>query len=93
MITKNVVPSGAVGKQVYTSAESKVLKGFLLYSPSGLCSVQIRDGYSSGNVELRANSPSGQSVPVLLPSEGRKFTKGMHVEVIGTAAECYLYID
>lgn len=96
MVTKEVVVSGSVGKQVFpTSGNGKNvnLKGFLLASLSAKARVVIRDGNASGAIQYQGNTVSGGTLAVLLTEEGHRFDKGMHVKVLGTGAACYLYID
>lgn len=96
MVTKEVVVSGTVGKQVYPvngSSGKPSVKGFLLTSLSAKARVVIRDGNASGVIQYQANCPSGASLPVLLTDQGHRFDKGMHVKVLGTGSACYLYID
>ena len=96
MVTKEVVVSGTVGKQVFpTSGNGKNvnLKGFLLASLSAKARVVIRDGNASGDIRFHGNAVSGGSLPVLLTEEGERFDRGMHVKVLGTGAACYLYLD
>lgn len=87
-----VAVSGTVGKQVFTSARPVELE-YVLLTPSGAnASVQIRDGNASGEVVFRATAPvsAGGSVQF---DVCHKFTKGVHVKVLGTAAQAYLVIN
>lgn len=96
MVTKEVVVSGSVGKQVFPvngSSGKPFLKGFLLCSLSAKARVVIRDGNASGDIRFQGNAVSGASLPVILTEEGHRFDKGMHVKVLGTGATCYLYLD
>jgi hypothetical protein len=97
MTTKEVVVSGAVGKQVYPvngSSGKPSLKGLLLCALSGRARVVIRDGNASGEVRAQGSvGTSGGTLPVILTEQGIRFDKGMHVKVLGTGATCYLYID
>ena len=96
MVTKEVVVSGSVGKQVYPTSgngKSVKLKGFLLASLSAKARVVIRDGHASGAVQYQGSCVSGATLPVLLDECGQRFDKGMHVKVLGTGATCYLYIE
>lgn len=85
-----VTVSGAVGKQVFATTQKVVLKGLSL-TPSGAnATIKIRDGNASGEVIYfgRATSANGTFATKM----EHKFTKGMHVKVIGTNAEAYLDI-
>jgi len=96
MITKEVVVSGTVGKQVFPtngSSGKPSLKGFLLCALSAKARVVVRDGNASGDIRFQCSTVSGGSEPVLLTKEGHRFDKGMHVKVLGTGATCYLYLD
>ena len=96
MTTKEVVVSGAVGKQVYAvdgSGGKPTVKGFLLASLSAKARIVIRDGNASGEVRFQGCAVSGGTLPVILTEEGIRFDKGMHVKVLGTGATAYLYID
>lgn len=86
-----VTVSGTVGKQVFgTSTKAKVC-GVTL-TPSGAnATIKIRDGNASGEVVLFARAPSAQGSKFI--EVEHKFTKGMHVKVIGTNAEAYLDIS
>lgn len=92
---KQVTVSGSVGKQVVArDGESQAcLKGVIL-TPSGAnATIKIRDGIGgvSGEVVLfaRATSANGSR---FFPAY-HKFTKGMHVTVIGDDAEAYLVLE
>jgi hypothetical protein len=96
MVTKEVVVSGTVGKQVFPvngSSGRPSLKGFLLASLSAKARVVIREGNASGAVQYQGTCVSGGSLPVILTEEGHRFDRGMHVKVLGTGATCYLYLD
>lgn len=86
-----VAVSGSVGKQVFPTTRVVELNGITI-TPSGAnATVKIRDGNASGEVVFfgRATSARGST-----PFEvSHKFTKGMHVKVIGTNAEAYLDIS
>ena len=97
MTTKEVVVSGAVGKQVYAvdgSNGKPSLKGLLLCALSGRARVVIRDGNASGEVRAQGSvGTSAGSLPVIFSEQGMRFDKGMHVKVLGAGATAYLYID
>lgn len=86
-----VTVSGTVGKQVYPTNKQVEVENILL-TPSGAnATIKIRDGNASGEVILFARAPSAQGTKQFEVSH--KFTKGMHVKVIGTNAEAYLDIS
>lgn len=86
-----VAISGTVGKQVKSSTEVAELHNVIL-TPSGAnASIKIRDGNASGEVILFARATSANGTVVV--STCHKFTKGMHVKVLGTLAEAYLDIS
>lgn len=86
-----VTISGAVGKQVVSKTNAQaVLKGVIL-SPSGAnASVKIRDqhGGASGEIVLFARALSAQGAKYLTVCH--KFTKGMHVTILGGSSTAYL---
>lgn len=94
MILKQVAVSGAVGKQVFATTNTKaVLKGLAL-TPSGAnATVKIRDGNASGTVVFFGRAPSAYGTKEFEFDCGMQFYKGMHVTVIGTAAQAYLYLN
>lgn len=95
MITKSVTPSGTVGKQVYAITGAPViLRGIHATPLSANVIVTVRDGNASGTVRLTHSQLSANgSDGVVLPGNGIKFNKGMHVKVIGTGGVAYLIID
>jgi hypothetical protein len=95
MILKQVAVSGTVGKQIYTSARQVTLKKVFL-TPSGAnATVKIRDGQAPASAEIiffgRATSANG-SLEFCF-DDGVKFTRGLHVTVIGTNAQAYLLLN
>lgn len=93
-ILKLVAVSGTVGKQVYTSAQKVILKKVFL-TPSGAnATVKIRDGQAPVSAEIvffgRAPSAKGTKT---FEFEKIPFNKGLHVTVIGAAAQAYLEIE
>ena len=85
-----VTVSGTVGKQVVAKTAQTEMKAIVL-SPSGAnATIKIRDqhGGASGEVVLFARAPSAYGSKTLKVCH--KFTKGMHVTVIGTNAVAYL---
>ena len=90
-ITLQVTVSGTVGKQVVpTTAQAELCS--LVLTPSGANStIKVRDGNASGEVVLfgRALSAFGSKNFDIC----HKFTKGMHVTVIGANAQAYLVLN
>lgn len=86
-----VAVSGAVGKQTIPTTQQVRLFGVYL-TPSGAnATIKIRDGNASGEVILFARAPSAFGTrEIVLEDECHKFTRGMHVKVIGTNAVAYL---
>lgn len=90
-----VTVSGAVGKQVINTSGAKAILDSVTLSPSGAnANITIRDGNASGEVVFAARVPSayGSKTFPIGDDVGHKFTKGMHVKVIGTNASAYLFI-
>jgi len=95
MILKQVAVSGTVGKQIYTSARQITLKSIFL-TPSGAnATVKVRDGTAPASAEIvffgRAHTSGGTKEFCF--DDGVKFTRGLHVTVIGTAAQAYLLLN
>lgn len=92
-----VAVSGTVGKQVYTSAKEVILKSIFLTPSAANATVKIRHGQAPTSAEIVffAKAPSAQGTKqfVLKGKAGMKFTKGLHVTVIGTVAQAYLELD
>lgn len=90
--TKQVTPSGAIGKQVFDSTIRKKLVGILLDAPTSASTVEVRDGNASGqlmwSMSAIENDSRGYNFRKCI-----RFDKGMHVEVIGLDAKCYLEIE
>lgn len=88
-----VAVSGSVGKQVYaTSNPIPVELHKVILTPSGAnATIKIRDGNASGEVVLFARATSANGSVDLHACH--KFTKGMHVKVIGDDAEAYIDIS
>lgn len=94
MILKLVAVSGTVGKQIYTSARNVILKKVFL-TPSGAnATIKIRDGQAPTSAEIvffgKAHVSGGTREFCF---EGVRFDNGLHVTVIGTAAQAYLLLD
>lgn len=86
-----VTVSGAVGKQTIPTTNQAHLKEVIL-TPSGAnATVKIRDGNASGEVVLFARAASAHGSECFKACH--KFTKGMHVKVIGANAEAYLVLE
>lgn len=95
MVSNPVAISGTVGKQVYPTSNSPItLQGFNLSPLSAAAFVRIREGNASGAIAYEGSVPANQTIPVQFADEGHRFTKGMHVKVLGgTGAVCYLWIN
>lgn len=95
MITVAVVPSGAVGKQVFAIASNQVvLKGLMVTPVSANVLTTIRSGATSGDVIYTHSALSAESTQhIKLPGCGIRFDKGMHVKVIGTGGKVYLEVE
>ena len=83
--------SGAVGKQVIPTTKQVEVKYIALTPSAANATVKVRDGNASGEVVFfgRVTSANGTSQFEVC----HKFTKGMHVTVIGAAAEAYVVIN
>lgn len=95
MILKLVAVSGTVGKNIYTSARQVTLKGVFL-TPSGAnATIKIRDGQAPASAEIiffgKCHVSGGTREFNF--GDGIKFTRGLHVTVIGTAAQAYLLLN
>lgn len=95
-ILKLVAVSGSVGKQVYAATKPVVLKSIFLTPSAANATVKIRDGAAPVSAEIvffgKAASAFGtRHFP--LSEGGMRFDKGLHVTVIGTAAQAYLELD
>lgn len=92
---KQVTVSGSVGKQVVArDGSSQVNVCGLILTPSGAnATVKVRDGIggASGEVVFFGRAPSAYGSKQF--EFEHKFTKGLHVTVIGTNAEAYLDIS
>lgn len=93
MILKQVTVSGTVGKQVFATTKPTVLHGFL-FTPSGAnATIKIRDGNASGEVVFFGRYLSAAGSQDISFDEGVRFDQGMHVKILGTAAEAYLKLN
>lgn len=86
-----VAVSGAVGKQTIPTTKQAKLEAITL-TPSGAnATIKIRDGNASGEVVLFGRAMSANGSTTFCAEH--KFTKGMHVKVIGTNAVAYLELE
>lgn len=95
MILKLVAVSGSVGKQIYTSARTTILKKIFL-TPSGAnATVKVRDGQAPASAEIvffgKAHTSGGTKEFDF--GGGVRFDNGLHVTVIGTVAQAYLLLE
>lgn len=88
-----VTVSGTVGKQVIPTTKQVTLGSLVLTPSAANASIKIRDGNASGEVVLYATCPSAGKQSINLQDVCHKFTKGMHVKVLGTAAVAYLTLS
>ena len=87
-----VTVSGTVGKQV-VATNKQICLGGLTLTPSGAnASIKIRDGNASGEVVFYATCPSAGKQSLVVSEIEHKFTKGMHVKVLGAGNAAYLVI-
>lgn len=86
-----VAVSGTIGKQTIPTTQQATLKGIVLTPSAANASIKIRDGNASGEVvfyaRMSATSDSGEFFPE------HKFTKGMHVKILGANAVAYLVLE
>ena len=96
MILQQVTVSGTVGKQVIATNRATTVRGFSL-TPSGAnATIKIRDGgasAASGQVVFFGRAPSAQGTREFSFECPVKFSKGLHVTVIGANAEAYMYLE
>lgn len=88
---QQITVSGTVGKQTIATTQQAILKGVMLTPSAANATIKIRDGNASGEVVLFARAHMSGGTKDL--KMNHKFSKGMHVKVIGTNAEAYLLID
>lgn len=88
-----VAVSGTVGKQVIPTNQQVVLKGVVCTPSAANLTLKIRDGNASGEVVLYAVYPSAAPKRSYDLEVNHKFTKGMHVKVIGAANVAYLVLE
>lgn len=87
-----VAVSGAVGVQVVPRTKQVELEYLTLTPSAANATVKVRDGIggASGEVVFFGRAPSAQGSKQF--EICHKFTKGMHVTVIGTLAQAYVVI-
>lgn len=88
-----VAVSGTVGKQTVPTTEQVVLRNVLVTPSAANLTIKIRDGNASGEVVFYAVCPSAAPKRSYSFPANHKFTKGMHVKVIGTANVAYLELE
>ena len=86
-----VAVSGTVGKQVVPTTKQTELAYVALTPSAANATVKVKDGDANGEVVFfgRATSANGTAQFEVC----HKFTKGMHVTVIGTNAQAYVVIS
>lgn len=90
--SKEITPSGTVGKQVFATTVQKVLCSVVVTpGTTSAAVVVIRDGNASGDVRLTATSPANESRQIEM--DGLRFDRGMHVKVTPSNAKAYLIIN
>lgn len=90
-LLKEVTVSGTVGKQVVPTTEQVTLQCVNLTPSAANATIKIRDGNASGEVVFFGRATSAFGTESWKTSH--KFTKGMHVKVIGTNAVAYLVLQ
>lgn len=88
-----VTVSGTVGKQVYPATETVSLRRLFITPSAANATIKIRDGNASGEVVFYAVCPSAAPKRTLQFDTKHKFTKGMHVKLIGSANVAYLELE
>ncbi len=88
-----VTVSGTIGKQVIPITKQVCLKSLVLTPSAANTSIKIRDGNASGEVVLYAVVPSAGKQSLNLQEIEHKFTKGMHVKVLGAVGVAYLTLE
>lgn len=87
-----VTVSGTVGKQVIPTTQQVHLQGLVVTPSAANLTIKIRDGNASGEVVFYAVAPSAAPKRSYDFEVDHKFTKGMHVKVIGAANVAYLVL-
>lgn len=87
--------SGTVGVAVAADGTSKTLYGFTLQASAANATIKIREGLTSaGSLVYFARVMSAQTRMFVKDFEKpMKFTRGLHVTVIGTGATAYLELE
>lgn len=88
-----VTVSGTVGKQVIPTTQQVKLCGLTVTPSAANLTIKIRDGNASGEVVFYAVAPSAAPKRSYNFEVEHKFTKGMHVKVIGAANVAYLELE
>lgn len=88
-----VTPSGSIGKQTIPTDKQATVCGVLITPSAANARVKIRDGNASGEVVFYAVVPSAAPQRSEFYPMNHKFTKGMHVNVIGTNNVAYLILE
>ena len=88
-----VAVSGTVGKQTVPTNQQVRLKGVIITPSAANATVKIRDGNASGEVVFYAVAPSAAPKRSYDFHVDHKFTKGMHVKVIGAVNVAYLVLE
>ena len=88
-----VAVSGTIGKQTIPTTQQVKLKGVILTPSAANLTIKIRDGNASGEVVFYAVAPSAAPKRSYDFKVDHKFTKGMHVNVIGAANQAYLVLE
>ena len=88
-----VTVSGTVGKQTIPTTRGVTLRSVLVTPSAANCTIKIRDGNASGEVVFYAVAPSAAPKRSYSFPAFHKFTKGMHVKVIGAANVAYLELE
>lgn len=86
-----VTVSGTVGKQVVATTEQVKVCSLFLTPSAANATIKIREGNASGEVLFFGRALSAQGTRSF--EIKHKFTKGMHVKVIGSNAEAYLELE
>jgi len=86
-----VAVSGTVGKQTVPTNKSTELKSVTLTPSAANATLKIRDGNASGEVVFYARLSA--TAPTNNYRVKHKFTKGMHVKVIGANAVAYVELE
>lgn len=88
-----VTVSGTIGKQVIPTTKQATLRSVILTTSAANANLKIRDGNASGEVVLYVKMPSAANAASQQYLLNHKFTKGMHVKVLGTANVAYLELE